>query len=186
MVSAAPAGLFNRGAPLPPSQDPFYQAPAGYESATPGSILKSRTIPYPLAFEGKDPLRIRGAYQLLYRTTDSHGNAEAAITTVLVPNNANPTKLVSYQTAEDSSFVDCGPSYTLQQNSTDSQSFEELLILAALDHGCYVSVPDYEGPQAAFVAGIQAGHAVLDSIRAAKASNSLTGLSSTATTVMCK
>ena len=185
-VSAAPTSLFGRADPLPPSQDPFYQAPAGYESAAPGTILKSRTIPSPFAFEGKDPLRIKQAYQLLYRTTDTQGNPEAALTTVLVPNNADSTKLVSYQTAEDAAFVGCAPSYTFQHGSTDSQSIEEFLILAALDHGYFVSSPDYEGLQAAFVAGTQADHAVLDSIRAAKASTNVTGLPSSATTVVCK
>jgi hypothetical protein len=35
-----------------------------------------------------------------------------------------------------------------------------------LSRGWAVSVPDFEGPQAAFSAGIQAGHAVIDSVRA--------------------
>ncbi|KAJ2990610.1 hypothetical protein NUW58_g2860 [Xylaria curta] len=43
----------------------------------------------------------------------------------------------------------------------------------ALSRGWYVSVPDFEGPTAAFGAGPQAGHAVLDGLRAVLSSNAL-------------
>ena len=36
----------------------------------------------------------------------------------------------------------------------------------ALGRGWYVNVPDYEGPTASFIAGVQEGHAILDSVRA--------------------
>ena len=145
-------------APIPPSQDPFYQPPSGYENSAPGTILKSRPVPVPVAFYSYDPVNVKGAYQLLYRTTDSHGNPEAAVTTVIQPYNADAGKLVSYQTAEDAPFVDCAPSYTFQFGSQDfgnGQKIELLLILAALNKGYYVNTPDYEGPKAAFAAGIQ-------------------------------
>ena len=174
-------------APIPPSQDPFYQPPSGYENSAPGTILKSRPVPVPVAFYSYDPVNVKGAYQLLYRTTDSHGNPEAAVITVIQPYNADAGKLVSYQTAEDAPFVDCAPSYTFQFGSQDfgnGQKIELLLILAALNKGYYVNTPDYEGPKAAFAAGIQAGHATLDSIRAALSSTKLTGLSSKARTTL--
>ena len=193
-VSAAPVtgpadGLVDAraAAPIVPSQDPFYQPPSGYENSAPGTILRSRQVPVPVAFYSFDPVNVKGAYQLLYRTTDSHGNPEAAVTTIIEPYNADPAKLVSYQTAEDAPFVNCAPSYTFELGSTDfgdGQKIELLLILAALNKGYYVNTPDYEGPKAAFAAGIQAGHATLDSIRAALASNKVTGLSSQARTTL--
>ena len=36
----------------------------------------------------------------------------------------------------------------------------------ALGRGWFVNVPDYEGPLASFTAGVQSGHATIDSIRA--------------------
>jgi len=171
----------------PPSQDPFYQPPADYVNATLGAILRSRPVPNPLAALGIAPLDIEGAYQLLFRTSDTAGNAEAAVTTVIVPHNADPTKLLSYQTAEDAADVDCAPSYAFQFETnpdTLSTQIELLLITAALNRGWYVNTPDYEGPKAAFTAGYQAGHATLDSIRAALSSTNVTSLSSNATVAL--
>lgn len=174
-----------RATPLEPSSDPFYAPPAGYESAAPGAILRSRPVPNPLALGTVVPINIQGAYQLLFRSTDSLGNPQAAVTTVIVPHNADPTKLLSYQIAEDAAWINCAPSYVLQKSSTfangGTSPIELLLIIAALDQGWIVNTPDYEGPQAAFTSGIQAGQATLDSVRAALASGSITGVSSSAT-----
>lgn len=173
--------VWKRSTPVPPTEDPFYTPPSGYESSAPGTILRSRNVPYPLALLNLVSINIQGAYQLLYRTTDSLGNPEATVTTVIVPYNPDTTKLLSYQTAEDSSWLNCAPSYGLQQGANiSSSSIELLLIIAALDQGWVVNTPDYEGPQSAFTSGIQAGQATLDSIRAALESGSITGVSSSA------
>lgn len=177
--------VWERSSPIYPSDDPFYSPPDGYESSAPGSILRSRTVPNPLSLLTVLPIKIQGAYQLLYRTTDSLGNAQAAVTTVIIPHNADTTKLLSYQFAEDASWVNCAPSYALQNGAeflnTGSSVAEILLVIAALDQGWIVNTPDYEGPQAAFTSGIQAGQATLDSVRAALASGDITGVSSSAT-----
>ena len=55
---------------------------------SPGTVLRSRDVE--LAFLGLIPQRIT-ATQLLYRTTDMHGNPEAAATTVIVPAERAPT-----------------------------------------------------------------------------------------------
>jgi hypothetical protein len=176
--------VWERAAPLQPSSDPFYAPPAGYESAAPGTILRSRDVPSTLALGSVLPINIQGAYQLLFRSTDSLGNPQAAVTTVIVPHNADPTKLLSYQIAEDAAWINCAPSYVLQQSSSfangGTSPVELLLIIAALDQGWIVNTPDYEGPQAAFTSGIQAGQATLDSVRAALASGSITSVSSSA------
>lgn len=176
--------VWGRSAPLQPSEDPFYTPPAGYESSAPGTILRSRAIPDTLAISSILPINVQGAYQLLYRTTDSLGNPQATVTTIIVPHKANPKKLLSYQIAEDGAYINCAPSYVLQQgselNDSGSSAAEILFIIAALDQGWIVNTPDYEGPQAAFTSGIQAGQAVLDSVRAALASGSITGVSSEA------
>lgn len=176
--------LLYRAAPQPPSSDPFYTPPAGFENSAPGTILRSRNVPSPLAFLSIAPINIKGAYQLLYRTTDSLGNPEATVTTVIVPYNADSKKLLSYQFAEDGGWINCAPSYVLQQGSNitsgGSSPAELLLVIAALDQGWIVNTPDYEGPQGAFTSGVQAGQAVLDSVRAAIASEHVTGVSPSA------
>lgn len=60
--------MLNSSTPLPPSQDPFYTAPAGFESASPGAILRLRSAPGNLtSIVGN----CSAAYNILYRTTDS-------------------------------------------------------------------------------------------------------------------
>jgi hypothetical protein len=173
------------GAPLPPQSDPFYQPPAGYQATAPGTILKSRTIS--AAAFGYLPQKVQ-AWQLLYRTTDTQGNPEATVTTVLEPLNAKPSTsrpLLSYQVAEDSSAPQCAISYQLEQGSDNSNIVAEaeiLLIDAAVEQGWALSVPDYEGPASAYTGGKQAGQAVLDGIRATENFSTL-GLAGSATKV---
>lgn len=186
LVTALPPAsrLLYRAAPQPPSVDPFYIPPAGFESSAPGTILRTRKVPNPLALLSIAPVNVQGAYQLLYRTTDSLGNPEATVTTVIVPHNADPKKLLSYQFAEDGGWVNCAPSYVLQQGSNiisgGTSPVELLLVIAALNQGWIINTPDYEGPHGAFTSGVQAGQAVLDSVRAAIASESVTGVSPSA------
>jgi hypothetical protein len=93
-VAAAPK------APLPPSEDPFYKAPNGFEKAAPGAVLRSRKAAglSPLVANSSD------AYNILYRTTDSNYKPSWAVTTLLVPKpqSGYPTTkpgsaLLSYQ-----------------------------------------------------------------------------------------
>ncbi|ORX48262.1 LIP-domain-containing protein [Hesseltinella vesiculosa] len=167
-VASVPVQLFKRGS-VPPSQDPFYQAPSNLATYSNGAIIRSREFGY--------VHNIAGAYQLLYRTTDVLGNAMATVTTVLKPYNANTGALVSYQFAEDSPWMDCAPSYSLDQNST---TLDQVLIEALLYKGYYVMASDYEGPNSVFTCGGTSGNGVLDGVRAALASSSLTGISSSA------
>lgn len=172
--------LSPRATPLPPTEDPFYVPPAGLADQQPGSILRSRSIGE-LSFQGVVPFQAKAAYQLLYRTTDSLGNASAAVTTIIVPNNANTSRLLSYQFAEDAAWANCAPSYVVQLGSNPenfgSNGIETLFIIAALDQGWIVNLPDYEGLESAFTSGIQAGQATLDSVRAALSSGDLTSVS---------
>ena len=156
--------------------------------AQPGTILASRDTPNPIAAFGLIPIPLAGAYQLLYTSTDSFGKATATVTTVLVPIDADPTKLLSYQIAQDSSYLNCAPSYALQLFSesggllgTIGSQAEILSISGALAQGWIVAVPDHEGPPAAFLANIRGGQAVLDGIRAVLASTDIMGVDSSPT-----
>jgi hypothetical protein len=171
--------------PTPPTDDAFYTPPDDFEATALGSILRQRTVPFPIANDGH-PLDLNGSYQILYHTTDTFGNATATVTTLLVPHNADNSKLLSYQVAEDSAYLNCAPSYGLQLNSKPGASGggEILFIEAALQQGWFVAIPDHEGPKAAFLANIRGGQAVLDGIRAVHSSGSFTGIATDPRTVM--
>lgn len=173
-----------------PSQDIFYTPPMGYEKHTPGAILKSRTIPDSITsrYSGV-PVNLASVQQFLFRTTDALGNASAAVTTVLVPKQADPTKLLSYQYPYDVIDSDCVPSYTLQSGYlADPQSGAAsplmYLVIAALNKGWYINLPDHEGLKAAWTAGLIEGHTTLDSIRAILRSSSTTNVSTAAKVAM--
>ncbi|GAB1192506.1 hypothetical protein APSETT444_001698 [Aspergillus pseudonomiae] len=151
LVSAFPAQLPARSsAPALPLDDPFYIPPEGFESSAPGTILRHRTPPNPIAALGFAKVNIQAAHQILYRTSDSSGNAIATVSTILIPHNADYSKLLSYQVAEDAADPNCAPSYALQ----------------------------LEAAHDAFLANNLSGQAVLDNIRAALASSSFTNITS--------
>ncbi|EGV63695.1 hypothetical protein PSN45_004230 [Yamadazyma tenuis] len=171
---------------LPPSQDSFYSAPDGYESAEVGTILASRVAPAQIKSVVFD-VHVKGVWQLLVRSTDSFGNPNVIVTTVFEPYNADPSKLVTYQVAQDSANLDCAPSYGFTNGELIRNivgEAETFLIQQALDEGYYVVSPDYEGLKSVFTGGLQAGHAVLDSLRATLKSGNITGVSSSAKTVV--
>lgn len=130
------------------------------------------------------------AYNILYRTTDSRYQPTWAVTTLYIPlaspinstnsthpagssgtNSTNSTTpsyspgsyLLSYQTPYDSANVDLSPSYTVYGGGLNIYG-----VPALLGRGWYINVPDYEGPKASFTAGVQSGHATLDSVRAVR------------------
>src|SRR6478672_3937858 len=162
--------------PQLPADDPFYDPPAGFQHSHPGTVLRSRDVE--LAFLGLIPQRIT-ATQLLYRTTDMHGNPDAAATTVIVPAERAPeavTPVISYQCAIDALSSRCFPSYALRRraNATGAVAqFEFLLVAACLAEGWAVSVPDHEGRLGMWGAPYEPGYHVLDGLRAALSSKRL-------------
>ncbi|KAI0902974.1 secretory lipase-domain-containing protein [Ustulina deusta] len=183
-------GLDHRAVPsdatIPPSQDPWYTAPSDFESASPGTILRFRTDPSNLTAI----VAAAAAYNILFRSTDTHYQPSWAVTTLLVPEHPLETRnvsnnnvagngkpaLLSFQIPYNAASVDGGPSYLLATNfglSGAGVTPQTSYIADMLSRGWYVVVPDFEGPTAAFGAGPQAGHAVLDNIRAALSSEAL-------------
>ena len=144
------------GSLVAPSLDDWYTAPAGYEKALPGAILRVRTAPGNVA----KAYNASAAYNILYRTTDSRYNATFAVTTLMVPPSGNGTKFLSYQIPYDTADLDASPSYVISEGSTYPDMAQ------ALKMGWYVATPDYEGPLASFTAGVMSGHATLDGVRA--------------------
>jgi hypothetical protein len=82
------------GHAIPPSLDPFYTPPAGFENENPGTILKVRNLGNnSLSVFGTFPQNIRSVYQYLYRTNDGLGKPTATVTTLAIPFNADLSKL---------------------------------------------------------------------------------------------
>ena len=169
-IGRAPHDEFQRGSrPVLPSKDPFYDPPAGFQHASPGTVLRSRDVQ--LGFLGLIPQKVR-ATQLLYRTTDRNGRPEATVTTVLVPaghSHSQPRHVVSYQCAIDAVSSRCFPSYALRRRAKAVGSlaqWEYLLMAAALAEGWVVSVPDHEGRDGMWGTPQEPGHRVLDGLRA--------------------
>jgi len=118
------------------------------------------------------------AYQVLYKSTDSNNQPVAEVVTILVPqetwSGSGTRPLVAFESAEDSVSNICEPSYTLRAgllgqpaSQASGSQLDMLLGLIPLTEGYAVAIADYEGPQSEWLAGAQAGHAVLDGIRAA-------------------
>ncbi|PYH91835.1 LIP-domain-containing protein [Aspergillus ellipticus CBS 707.79] len=177
----------------PPSADPFYLEPANITAYAPGEAIRTRQVPpylQPYVAAGP-PISVRGVHQYLYRTTDTHGNAIAAAATLLIPHNADPTKLLAYETFYDANSEDCSPSYTLRYGSqlnTDgrdilpnmTQPMDLAFLSASLTQGWYIITSDYESPTAQFAIGRLSGHATLDSVRVALTHGPSHNLSSSA------
>jgi secretory lipase len=161
LLLAAAASAATADPVRPPADDPFYQPPAGFEQARPGTVLRTR----PVTVTGLGvPVPVH-ATQALFRSTDATGDPVAVVTTLMVPLTGYPgtRPLVSYQQAIDSLGDQCDPSYTLRTGT----AYELPLMSQALGRGWAVTTTDFEGPRNAYGAGPMAGHAVLDGIRAA-------------------
>lgn len=176
---------------LPPSKDPWYEVPQNVDDVPVGTILRHRRPPSPIAAFSVAPISLKASHQILYKTLDSLNSSTATALTVLIPNNADFGKVLSYQFAEDSSSLDCAPSYFLQLFSVPGGPLgsiipqaDILLVEAALDRGWVVIVPDHQGPISAFLSNGLAGHAVLDGIRAATRSTRFTGIEPDPTVVL--
>jgi hypothetical protein len=168
LSSAAPASADDPPpGSVPPDQDPFYSAPGDIGGYGPGQIVASRKVTPKVG----DLANTVDAWQISYRTNDSHDRPELTVTTLLVPKKAwtggGARPAVSVQAAEDSTGTQCAPSYGISSGSLIAAS-SVAFAAPLLDKGWTVAMPDFEGPKSVFMAGPQAGHAVLDGIRAVK------------------
>jgi hypothetical protein len=172
VLTATPAGA----APAP-GHGPFYRYTGAVPLAriAPGTVLKSRTIPYHIVGV---PLGLT-ATQLLYRSTGQLGQPTVNVTSVVRPlSGFSPARAISYQSFYDSLNPADSPSYAIAGGLSPGGfiSDVELAVFGPLlAEGYSIIVPDTEGEQADFSAGPEYGTNTLDSIRAATHSP-LTGL----------
>ncbi|CAK7890657.1 lipase 1 [[Candida] anglica] len=169
--------------PTKPSDDPFYSPPDGFESAKSGEVLRFRKMDnsYGALYL---PVNLAATYQYLVKSENSFGEPVAIVTTLLVPHNSDPNKILSYQVAEDSTALNCAPSYALQVGSSATTiiltQIEFYYMQGVLNEGWNLVVPDYLGPNGANCAGYLGGKAVLNSIRGVLSKAADTGISSSA------
>ena len=185
LASAAPFHFLEErtaaGFPAP-SVDPFYKAPSNLSSYGNGKVIRFRQVTTRI-----DANNTYATYQSFYRTNTATGSPDATVATVFLPKNpSTSTKIFAFSTWEDSTQVDCAPSWAFVKNSDSSntgilQYDASSAIPWALSNGWYVVSSDYLGSQSAFIAGFQEGRALLDGIRATK--NGL-GLANNAAIVM--
>lgn len=160
---------------IPPSKDPWYTIPEGADCSAPGragQVLRVRRAPDATQ---KSMNGLESAWNILYCTSDSHHQPTFAVTTVLIPEHADTTSLVTYQIAYDTACVDFSPSYAMNDLVTAAKD-QSVILPMLLNKGWVINMPDYEGPKASFLAGVNSGHAVLDSVRAVLASKHLLNL----------
>ncbi|KAH6951582.1 secretory lipase-domain-containing protein [Fusarium avenaceum] len=165
-------GELSQDEALTPSQDAWYTAPDGFESTQPGDVLRIRSVPKLVSVVE----RSSAVYHILYRSTDSRGQASWAVTTLFIPSwfyrsQAGKAALLSYQFAYNTANFDCSPSFALAGVMAKSEPTlgiraSTCLLTEMLSFGWIINTPDHLGPTAAFGASFQSGHATLDSVRA--------------------
>lgn len=155
--------------PLPgpvPLADSWYQEPGNLADYAPGDVIRARAAE--VRYPANTPWPVVTTTQLLVRSSDAHGAPESTAATVIVPNRPwtgpGERPLLSLQVPTDSLGLQCNPSVELTQG-TDS---DLALVAPMLALGYAVVATDYEGPEMAWIAGYQAGRAVLDGIRGAQ------------------
>ncbi len=153
------------------ASDGFYQYTGStpLSSMAPGTVVKTRTVPYHIAGLAT-PLK---ATQLLYRATNARGEATVNATTVIQPSCLlclNRDKVISYQSFYDSLNPDDQPSVQIAGGLSLGgliPQIETLLFSPYLLQGYTVITSDTQGQTADFAAGPEYGTNTLDSIRAA-------------------
>jgi len=147
--------------------DPFftYTGSKPLSDYAPGTVLKTRTIPYSVAGL---PLPLT-VVQVVFRTTNQRGRAVAGVTSIIKPITGATSKVISYQSFYDSLNPEDGPSRSVAGGTSPggmAAHVETTLVASFLLQGYAIVMADTQGPTADFAAGPEYGMVTLDSIRA--------------------
>lgn len=169
--------VVSRGVTIPD----FYNPPAELPPAN-GTVIRHEPLPLGLSLPGLDGRPMPGtATRLMYRSTDSGGQAVAVTGAYIEPSAAwkgsGPRPLVALASGTVGQGDQCAPSMTLQHPltlspETVSVGYETLAIYRLLSAGVAVVVTDYVGLGTTdrlhtYVNRLDQGHALLDAARAA-------------------
>lgn len=169
--------VVSRGVTIPD----FYHPPAELPAVN-GTVIRHEPLPLGLSLPGLDGRPLPGtATRLMYRSTDSGGQAVAVTGAYIEPSAAwkgsGPRPLVALASGTVGQGDQCAPSMTLQHpltlnGETVSVGYEILAIYRLLSAGVAVVVTDYVGLGTTdrlhtYVNRLDQGHALLDAARAA-------------------
>jgi hypothetical protein len=168
LVSVTLAGLLLPGGGVAAAQDPFYEPPSPLPPGEPGDLIRAEPMDaYDTGRIDRLPAR---AWRVLYRSTSATGRAIAVSGTVLVPHAPyrGERPVVGYSVGTHGIADRCAPSRLLASGGEN----EARTIRSILERGWAVALTDWEGlgtpGDHTYVIGRAEGHAVLDSIRAAR------------------
>jgi hypothetical protein len=171
MAAALATGLV---APTAAHAESFYDTPTGTPTTLPGrngDVIRSEPTDFFL-----DPVKLlrapATARRVLYRSTDTHGDAIAVSGTVLTPHTPwpgpGPRPIIAYAPGTQGVGDECAPSRQMAMGT----EYEGLFLSGLLLRGWGVVVTDYEGlgtpGMHTYVNRAAEAHAVLDSLRAAQ------------------
>lgn len=151
-----------------PSDASFYTLPAQAPTGQHGDLISYRPATVNLG-AGAPATK---AWNVLYQSANSDGEANVVSGTVLVPTAAwsgtGPRPVILYAVGTQGLAQDCAPSRQLAKGT----EYENANIAAALKAGYAVLVSDYagylNGAASTYLAGASQGHAVLDMFKAAQ------------------
>lgn len=129
-----------------PADDPFFTPPKGWENASNGDVLRTRKVD--IALLEVDQMNYKEAHQILYRTTGvNESTPSTTVTTVVVPYNAQPNKLVNFLTFVDADGSQCAPSYTMRKGghiANDlAMTYQQLVMTTFMNEGYTLTLPDH-------------------------------------------
>lgn len=170
--------VVSRGVTIPA----FYNPPAELPAAN-GTLIRSEPLPLALSLPGLDGPLPGTATRLMYKSTDSNGQPVAVTGAYIEPSarwqGTGARPLVALAPGTMGQGDQCAASLGLQHpltinTQTVSVGYEDLAIYRMLAKGIAVVVTDYVGLGATdrlhtYVNRVDEGHAVLDSVRAARA-----------------
>ncbi|WP_433654939.1 lipase family protein [Nocardia sp. CA-128927] len=139
--------------------DPWYDDPPNLAALNNGDVIRTRVVQSRWAVI---PVPIQTT-QILFRSTDSHGNPIATATSVLISGvpAAGARPVISYQAIIDGLAPQCNPSQELQLGTLNEMYIMSPLLAA----GMALVVTDFNGKYSAVDAPSE-GRMVLDGIRA--------------------
>ncbi|MFF6780081.1 lipase family protein [Streptomyces sp. NPDC012510] len=178
-TEAATGPVVSRGVTIPA----FYTPPAQLPTAN-GSLIRHEPLPLGISLPGLDGRPLPGtATRLMYKSTDSSGSPVAVTGAYIEPSakweGDGPRPLVAVASGTMGQGDQCAPSFALQHpltvsGETLSVGYDNLAVYRLLATGAAVVVTDYVGLGATdrlhtYVNRLDAGRAVLDAVRAARA-----------------
>ncbi|MBB3049863.1 hypothetical protein FHS23_000858 [Prauserella isguenensis] len=173
-AAAAPTGASTPAgatSPATAASDEFYTPPSPLPDGEPGDVVRHEETAFFL-----DPLKLTrapaDAQRVMYRSTDTHGDANAVTGTVLTPHRewSGPGErpIVGYAAGTQGMGDHCAPSKAMAAG----MEYEGVFIAGMLAQGYAVAITDYEGLGTpgvhTYVNRKATAHAVLDMVRAAR------------------